>query len=116
MNERPAHTTQWMQIMRKAAEGMEMLQIAIHEEEELDEAPVIGRNRITKPAAMKEESIVMSMDSLKNCQTKAFLPAPIVFFTPISFIFREACAVDRFMKLIQAISKIKKAIRENSLT
>jgi hypothetical protein len=45
-----------------------------------------------------------------------FRSAPIAFFIPISFILLEALAVDKFMKLMQAIINKKIAITENNLT
>ena len=55
-NERSAHTIEWIQIMKRAAEEMEMLQIAIQEEEELEEAPKI-RSMIRKPMKKVELSV-----------------------------------------------------------
>jgi hypothetical protein len=40
----------------------------------------------------------------------------MAFLIPISFILIEAFAVDKFMKLIQAIRRMKTAIRENIFT
>lgn len=45
-----------------------------------------------------------------NCFIKSFLWAPINFLTPTSFALFEARAVERFIKLIQAITWIRTAI------
>src|SRR5260221_2594920 len=49
-------------------------------------------------------------DSLMNCLIKSFLPAPTTLRTPTSLALLDARAVDRFMKLIQAITCIITAI------
>ena len=50
-------------------------------------------------------------DSARNCFISAYLPAPITFRTPTSLALLDARAVERFMKLIQAITWISTAIR-----
>ena len=40
----------------------------------------------------------------------------MTFLTPTSFIRLDALAVERFIKLIQAINKINRAINENNFT
>ena len=64
--------------------------------------------------ASSVENTVTSMDSDKNCAISWGRRAPTTFFIPTSFIRRAALAVERFMKLMQAITRIKRAIRENS--
>ncbi len=58
----------------------------------------------------------MESDSRIYCIISSFLFAPTVFFTPISLSLVDALAVDKFIKLMQAISNIMMAIAENSLT
>ncbi len=59
---------------------------------------------------------VSNSDSPKNCRMSWGYVAPMVFFRPISFERFTALAVDRFMKLKQAITRMKRAIRKNILT
>ena len=54
----------------------------------------------------------MKKDSPRNCKTNCFLLAPIVFRTPTSNERFPAIAVERFMKLKQAIIKINIATIE----
>src|SRR5262245_51216596 len=60
--------------------------------------------------------IVSKTDSQRNLKISCLRSAPTTFLIPTSFILLEAFAVDRFIKLMQAITKIKTAIRENSFT
>ena len=53
---------------------------------------------------------VKRIDSPKNCLTSCDLSAPTTFRKPTSFALFSSRAVDRFMKLMQAIVKIKTAI------
>ena len=53
---------------------------------------------------------VISKDSLRNCAIMDILPAPEDFLTPISFALFDERAVERFIKLIQAINWIKAAM------
>lgn len=55
-------------------------------------------------------------DSLRYWKMSDPLCAPTDFLIPTSLAFREALAVERFIKLMQAMTKIKAAIMENSLT
>ena len=55
-------------------------------------------------------------DSKKNCSTNCFLPDPSVFLTPTSFALFSERAVERFMKLTQAISSMINAMMVNSRT
>ena len=55
-------------------------------------------------------------DSKKNCSTSCFLPDPSVFLTPTSFALFSERAVERFMKLTQAISNMINAMMVNSRT
>ena len=53
-----------------------------------------------------------SMDSLKNCCISSFLLDPTTFLTPTSLARIEDLAVERFMKLMQAISSMMILITE----
>ena len=44
------------------------------------------------------------IDSKKNCRISCLLPEPSVFLTPTSFALFSERAVERFMKLTQAIN------------
>ena len=52
----------------------------------------------------------ITSDSPKNCLIKEPLPAPNTFLTPTSVDLLEERAVDKFIKLMQAINKVKKAM------
>ncbi len=67
-------------------------------------------NAIT--AAKKE---MMTLSPIK-WRTSDFLVAPTTFLIPTSFALFSLRAVLRFMKLIQAINKMKPAITPNNLT
>ncbi len=54
--------------------------------------------------------------SLKNCLTRSERLAPTVFLIPTSLVRVEDWAVDKFMKFMQAINKMKNAIAENVYT
>ena len=67
----------------------------------------------TAPAiamAIMVERIVSKMASPINCFINTMRNAPITFLTPTSFARLTDRAVARFIKLMQAISKIKTAI------
>ena len=51
-----------------------------------------------------------TIDSPKNCLNKAFFWAPITLRTPTSAALFAELAVDKFMKLIQAINNVSSAI------
>src|SRR4051794_22215476 len=55
-------------------------------------------------------------DSPINCATSVLLPAPSTFLTPTSLARFSLRAVERFMKLMQAINKMIQAMIENILT
>src|SRR4030095_6432425 len=75
-----------------------------------------GSKSQTIRTAKTMASKVSIIDSDRNCKMSCLRLAPTTFFIPTSFIRLEAFAVERFMKLMQAITKIKMAIRENNLT
>ncbi|MNY78501.1 hypothetical protein D3C86_2187690 [compost metagenome] len=49
------------------------------------------------------------IDSVRNCHTSSIFSEPITFLTPTSRARFEEPAVDKFMKLMQAISSIMMA-------
>ena len=75
-----------------------------------------GSNNSIITIAINRDKKVMNSDSRMYCTISDFLFAPTVFFTPISLSLVDALAVDKFIKLIQAISNIMMAIIENSFT
>ena len=62
------------------------------------------------------EASVMRRDSARNCRIRAFRGAPMAFRIPTSFMRTDAFAVERFIKLMHAISTINRAMRESSRT
>ncbi len=50
-------------------------------------------------------------DSVRNCLMSCFLVPPTTFLIPISLLRFKDCATARFIKLIQAIIKIKTAMQ-----
>ena len=62
------------------------------------------------------DSVVTSKDSVKNCTTKEPRRAPTVFLMPTSLARRDARAVVRLMKLMQAMPMMNMAINEKSFT
>ena len=59
---------------------------------------------------------VVNNDSPKNCVMSILRDAPITFLIPTSLDRRIALEVERLMKLTQAISNMKTAIRINITT
>src|SRR5687767_6380311 len=53
--------------------------------------------------------------SKRNCFFKCHLLLPKTFRTPTSFDRLTACAVERFIKLVQAINRINAAINQRIL-
>src|SRR6202795_695942 len=72
-----------------------------------------GRARVRAIAAAARD---IRMDSIRNCHIRLRGLTPNTFRTPISFALSRERAVDRFIKLIQAISTMKTAIQENKYT
>src|SRR3989337_4549077 len=70
--------------------------------------PIHNSGNVNNTAIKESKS-----DSPINCFTKSFLPAAIYFRTPTSLALFDARAVDKFIKLIQAISCINPAINNN---
>ncbi len=66
--------------------------------------------------AKMSDKKVSNIDSPRYCKISDPLRAPTTFLMPTSFILPDAFAVDKFMKLIQAIIKINNAIIENNFT
>jgi hypothetical protein len=58
----------------------------------------------------------MSTDSPRNCHIRDCFNAPETFLMPTSFALFSLLAVDRFMKLMQAINKRKPAMIERMRT
>src|SRR6478735_1564821 len=76
----------------------------------------VGNANQTRVMAMNSETKAVSIDSVMNWKISECRCAPMDFFIPTSFALRDARAVERFMKLIQAINKMKMAIMENKRT
>ncbi len=55
---------------------------------------------------------VRRVDSPKNCLIRSDFRAPTTFRIPTSLARVECRAVDRFMKLTQARSRMQKAVKE----
>src|SRR5437868_14871664 len=69
-----------------------------------------GNNNCAKTNARMKAISDINMDSPRNCRTSEFFSAPSTFLTPTSADRFEERAVERFMKLIQAINKVNTAI------
>ncbi len=72
----------------------------------------IGRKKITRrpaPAAPKKDR---KTDSARNCLMRSKRVEPKVFLIPISLRRVSDRAVERFIKLMQARSRMKKATAE----
>src|SRR5678815_3168252 len=67
------------------------------------------KNRASNKASIREMKHMMS-DSPRNCFINDDLPAPITFLTPTSRARFSDRAVERFIKLMQAMNKMKMAI------
>ena len=74
--------------------------------------PKEGRKTSTSTTAIKTAKKVNRIDSVKNCLTSLALFEPNTLRIPTSFERVEERAVVRFIKLIQAISKMNPAIME----
>ena len=57
--------------------------------------------------AMAKESKARIIDSTRNCDTSCLRTAPTTFLIPISLARLEARAVDKLIKLTQAITTMK---------
>ena len=69
-----------------------------------------GRARSTKMRAKIQDTLLFNIDSLKNCRMILPLSAPMTFRKPTSLALFAERAVERFMKLIQAMIRTKIAI------
>ena len=82
--------------------------------------PDIWLNRGNKAhaasTAIKAPIKVTTMDSVKNCAIRYLRGDPSTFLTPTSRARFDERAVDKFMKLTQAISNINMAIAEKMYT
>src|SRR5689334_7427594 len=83
----------------------------------LMEAPInvlkCGRKNSVKAMASAMESTVVRKDSVMNCLTRLLFKEPNTFLTPTSRARLADLAVDRFMKLIQAIKRMNTAMAVN---
>src|SRR5215831_5540323 len=59
---------------------------------------------------------LIRIDSVRNCLTRLLRSEPRTFRTPTSFARLEERAVERFIKLTQAMSKMKIAMAEKMYT
>src|ERR1043166_5480408 len=75
-----------------------------------------GKRKQTTAIERRKAANASIIDSEKNCRISCFLPEPSVFLTPTSFALFSERAVDRFMKLTQAIKRMIRAIMVKSLT
>ena len=62
--------------------------------------------------AISKEKTTINVDSTKNCAMRFLFSVPSTFLMPTSFARFAECAVVRFIKLMQAMSKINKATAE----
>src|SRR3981081_679044 len=69
-----------------------------------------GRKNSAIRNASRKARMDIIIDSPRNCHTRAFFSAPSTLRTPTSAERLEERAVARFIKLIQAISKVKSAM------
>src|SRR4030095_6015536 len=69
-----------------------------------------GSKSCVMPSAIKKEIMLMSSDSRINGLANDRLLAPNALRTPTSAERFDERAVDKFMKLMQAISKVNKAM------
>ncbi len=66
--------------------------------------------------AITVEIKTINVDSVRNCIISSLRSVPNTFLIPTSFARLAERAVVRFIKLIQAISKINNATAENMYT
>ena len=71
-----------------------------------------GKINTTIIIAVRMPITVTKADSPKNCHIIFFLYAPNTFLKPTSFLLMADFAVERFIKLMQAINRIIKAVKE----
>ena len=74
----------------------------------------VGRINDTNNTDNKHATIENRNDSPKNCEISCERLAPITFRKPISFARFTDRAVERLIKLQQAINKIKSAVAEKT--
>src|SRR3569833_2307114 len=75
-----------------------------------------GISKKASTIAITADSRVTKVDSVRNCAIKLPRADPNTFLTPTSLARFEERAVDRFIKLTQAINKIITAIKEKIYT
>src|SRR5579863_722205 len=71
-----------------------------------------GNRSAAIPSAINNERKLISTDSVRNCVMRLERREPATFLMPISFKQLDDRKVERFMKLTQAINRIKIAMRE----
>ena len=71
------------------------------------------RDSETSTSAKNKEIITITRDSTMNWIIMLSWLAPETFLMPISFPLKDALAVARFIKLMQAISRINMAMETN---
>ncbi|MBA7548615.1 hypothetical protein ES705_41079 [subsurface metagenome] len=72
-------------------------------------------NKSIKKMAMFKAINTINNDSPKNCLISCCLPAPTTFLMATSFVRVIYFAVDRFIKLMHAISSINRERTENKI-
>ena len=72
-----------------------------------------GSNSDTSPTASITAMLLSKIDSPRNCRINALRRAPEALRTPTSRARRADRAVARFIKLMQAINRMKKATAPN---
>src|ERR1700722_975070 len=75
-----------------------------------------GRRAHARNKARVAPAIVTMTDSVRNWATRYFRGDPSTFLMPTSLARLADRAVDRFMKLIQAINRMNKAMAEKMYT
>ena len=75
-----------------------------------------GNINSTKANESKRARLEMKRDSPRNCDISCLFDAPVTFRMPTSLDRFVALAVDKFMKLTQAVIRIAKAMIEKIYT
>ena len=75
-----------------------------------------GRSNSIKISDKTRAILVRKTDSPKNCQMMLARLAPTNFLRPISLVRFAERAVDKFMKLIHAMSRMNIEIKEKMYT
>src|SRR5882757_951527 len=75
-----------------------------------------GNNAIAAIKAITVAAKATKIDSIRNCAIRCFFNDPKTLRTPTSRALFADLAVERFMKLTQAINSINRAIAEKMYT